>query len=515
MNMFSAAIVMNYLLASAVTAFIGIATRSRKLLDLVAIAMATTGLILSISLMFNTINYGVSTYMFGGFRPPLGVVYYADFISSSLSLLSSFATVVSIILACISMDQSIRRYFYPIAFLLIAGVHSFLFTGDIFHLYVATELVTITSCALTAIYSDKRNAIRATLIYGIAGTAITSFLLLSVILVYGSYGTVNIADIALKSIDPKAVTPFSGGVFGEIVSASITALAMITWVFLFKSGIMPTHFWLPRVYRSAPIASLVLFTSSSDILGVYGILRIYRILFSENSVITSFRNTMLFSLTAISTISAFLSALLTARQDRVRGIVAYSTITQLSLALAGVISRDSEAVAGGLLHISVNALGDTSILTGYTIYMKNRDIDNFSSRLAKVLIMIGFLNLFGLIPIVPGFWSKALMTKGFLDDGNIVGVATVLISTGLCAIGYFRFAINILLREQTSKFKVVSTEGRYFLNTTILLLLIAIVLGLGIGLTLNPQILNIIVELVSRSIDVDTYIANTFNMVNR
>jgi formate hydrogenlyase subunit 3/multisubunit Na+/H+ antiporter MnhD subunit len=224
---------------------------------------------------------------------------------------------------------------------------------------------------------------------------------------------------------------------------------------------------------------------------------------------------MLFSLTAISTISAFLSALLTAKQDRVRGIVAYSTITQLSLALAGVISRDPEAIAGGLLHMMVNALGDTSILTGYTIYMKSRDKDSSSLRLAKVLIMIGFLNLFGLIPIVPGFWSKALMTKGFLDNGNIVGVTVVLISTGLCAIGYFRFAINILLREQTSKFKVISTEGRYFLNTTIFLLLIAVVLGLGIGLTLNPQILNIIVELVSRSIDVDTYIANTFNMVNR
>ena len=513
--MFSAVIVVNYLLASVVTAFIGTAVHSRKALDLVAMAMATNGLVLSIFSMLDVVNDGMSIYMFGGFRPPLGVMYYVDFVNSSLSLLSSFATIISIILVCIFMDYSFRRYFYPIAFLLITGVHGFLFAGDIFHLYVATELVAITSYALTAVYSSKKNCIRAAIIYGIVGTAITSFLLLSVILIYGSYGTINIVDIALKSIDPRATTPFSGGVLGEIVSASITVLAMMTWVFLFKSGIMPTHFWLPRVYRTASIASLVLFTSSADILGVYGILRLYHILFSENSVIISFRNTMLFSLTAISMISAFSSALLVAKQDRIRDIVAYSTITQLSLALAGVISSDSEAVAGGLMHMMVNALGDTSILTGYTIYMKSRGIDDLSSRLAKVLIMVGFLNLFGLIPIVPGFWSKALMTKGFLDNGNIVGVAVVLISTGLCAIGYFRFVINMFSKKVVPKLEAVSMERRYFLNITILLLLIAVVLGFGIGLTLNPQIFNIIVELVSRSTDVDTYIANTFSMINR
>jgi formate hydrogenlyase subunit 3/multisubunit Na+/H+ antiporter MnhD subunit len=107
------------------------------------------------------------------------------------------------------------------------------------------------------------------------------------------------------------------------------------------------------------------------------------------------------------------------------------------------------------------------------------------------------------------------MTKGFLDNGNIVGVAVVLISTGLCAIGYFRFVINMFSKKVVPKLEAVSMERRYFLNITILLLLIAVVLGFGIGLTLNPQILNIIVELVSRSTDVDTYIANTFSMINR
>lgn len=509
--MITASIAMSYLVASVLTALVGLVKSSRRFLDLLAMAMAIIGLALSALLAINIARGGVEVYMFGGFKPPLGIIYYADFVSSTLSLLSSFAAVVSLAVAAMTMDFSVKRYFYPLAFLLVSGAQGFLFAGDIFHLYVCTELVAVSSYALTAVYIDKKNCIRAAMVYGIAGTAVTSFLLLSTVLIYSSYGTVNMADISLKSADPSAVTPFTGGVFGDIASSSALALALMTWVLLFKSGIMPNHFWLPRVYRVAPIASLILFTSSADVLGVYGILRLYHVVFSRGSIIAGFRDNLVLLLNILSIASALLSSLLVARQNRIRSVIAYSTIAQLSLALAGVISSNSIAVAGGLLHIAVNALGDSSVLTGYTIYVKQRR--GFSSVLAKALIAVGFLNLFGLLPLVPGFWSKALMVRGFLEEGAIPNAVAVLVSTGLCAVGYFRVAIGVLSGRFEIDRGAATGDGKLLAGLVLCLILLVVVLGVGLGLAFDIGVFSIVIEAVMHSTNTRRYISNILGLL--
>ncbi|MEM1609111.1 MAG: proton-conducting transporter membrane subunit, partial [Ignisphaera sp.] len=490
-------------------ALLGISRYGKKFLDSVAVSMAILGLAMSIALMLNSYRNSVEVYTFGGFRPPLGIVYYADFINSILSLLSSFATIISIVVAYITMDYNTRKYFYPLAFLLATGAQGFIFSGDLFHLYVSTELVAISSYALTGLYSNKRNCVRAAIIYGITGTAITNFLLLAVVLIYGSYGTVNMADIALKSMNPEATTPFSGRVFGDILHSSTVALAIMTWVFLFKSGIMPNHFWLPRVYRAAPIASIILFSSSADILGVYGILRLYHIAFSCRSVIATFRQTMLSMLTPLSLTSALFSSLLTARQTTFRGIVAYSTIAQLSLALSGTVLGVPELVAGGILHMVANALGDTSVLLGYAVHAKA--CGKKLHILSKVLVATGLLNLFGVIPVVPGFWSKALMVWGFVEEGVLAGAVIVLISTGLCAIGYLKLILRFFHMEDVkSDLGMVAkcTTKMQWTLATVASLLIAVVIGVGLALISVPKLINIFLDLTSNSIDVLTYISN-------
>lgn len=488
-------------------------TISRKASNLVALLGAITVFILALKSFIVVSKVGVVVYRFGGFPPPLGVVYVFDEVNSVLALSTSFALLLSVLYTSFFEGSEYKYLLYSLIYLLMAGVYGCLFTGDIFNFYVSVELTAISSYALTGFNKGKR-AIRAALIYGVAGTAITSFLLLASFIVYGSYGTLNIADIALKNRNVSVEVLFSGGIFGDIMLPSKVSLALITWIFLFKSGIMPNHFWLPEAYSAAPIPAIVLFTTSADIVGVYGLVRLYHLVFSENSIIKDFRATMLSVLFFLGAASAIIASMLVARQRSIRKLVAYSSISQFSLALLGITTGTGEGLAGSILHLIANGLGDTAILysVGILSYYSTNYAKGFKHRLAtllaKVVLVIGLINLFGVIPIIPGFWSKALLVLGSVKSGMAAGAAIVLISAGLCAVGYFNTLMRILQKYRDSS-TVHNVSGKRLTNivgTTIMLLLLVACLGLGISITLSPNIRAKVIEIGFNAIDSWRYI---------
>ncbi|MEM4789080.1 MAG: proton-conducting transporter membrane subunit, partial [Ignisphaera sp.] len=296
---------------------------------------------------------------------------------------------------------------------------------------------------------------------------------------------------------------FSGGVFGDIMLPSKVTLALITWIFLFKSGIMPNHFWLPEAYSVAPLPALVLFSTSADILGIYGLIRLYHLIFSSDSVIKDFRDIMLGILLLLGTMSAIIASMLVAKQKNIRKLVAYSSISQFSLALLGIVSGTEEGLAGSILHLVVNGLGDTAVL--YSVGILKHHSANLTQGykhkssvfLAKVVLIIGLINLFGVIPIIPGFWSKALLVLGFVKSGIAIAAVAVLVSAGLCAIGYFNTLMRILKKYKNSV-TIINTGTRYLTNLvaiTILSLILTVCVGLGISITLYSNVRTKVIEL--------------------
>ncbi|MEM4514041.1 MAG: proton-conducting transporter membrane subunit [Ignisphaera sp.] len=477
---------------------------SRRISDLIAFLGAITVFTLAVNSFIFVNKVGVAVYKFGGFPPPLGVVYVFDNVNTTLALSSAFALLLSVLYALFFEVNEYRYLLYSLIYLLMTGVYGCLFTGDMFNFYVSVELMAISSYALTGFYRGKK-AVRAAVIYGVAGTAITSFLLLASFIIYGSYGTLNIADIALKNRNTATEVLFSGGIFGDIILPSKVSLALITWIFLFKSGIMPNHFWLPEAYSVAPTPAIVLFTASADIVGVYGLARLYHLVFSEESAIKDFRATMLGLLFFLGTASAIIASMLVARQKTIRKLVAYSSISQFSLALLGIVSGAGEGLAGSVLHLVANGLGDTAILysVGILSYYTANNARGFNNKLAtllaKVVLAIGLLNLFGVIPIIPGFWSKALLVLGFVKSGMAVAAITVLVSAGLCAVGYFNTLMRVLQKYRDGS-SVASNVGINnplvnIVAITILLLILLACIGLGVSITLYLNVRAKIIEL--------------------
>jgi len=89
---------------------------------------------------------------------------------------------------------------------------------------------------------------------------------------YGTIGSLNIADMAIKvpmlSVEEQAITKAGG--------------LMLLVVFGLKAAMLPLHFWLPRTYAAATAPVAALFAIMTKV-GIYSILRIHGVIFGADA----------------------------------------------------------------------------------------------------------------------------------------------------------------------------------------------------------------------------------------
>jgi len=481
--------------------------RGVRYASLVAVLSSAAAFAMSLAILHHVVHNGVTTYFFGGFRPPLGIPYTVDVLSALLGLLSMAMLLLTVLYSTWFITSKWAYLYYSLLFLMATGSVGCFYTGDIFNFFVSLELLAIASYALTAFYRGNPRAVTAALRYAISGTIATSLYLFSVILVYSAFGTLNIADIALKVRNPEAQVPFSQGIAGDIVLTSKVAFSIMTWVFLFKTAILPLGFaWQPQVYAEAPVPIAAGFTAITDAVGLYWFLRFFNTVLGRDAIpaLSSFREALLSFIQVVAILSALVAALFMSMQRDAKKFIAYSTISQFSLALLGISLDSSYGTASALLYIVSNAIGDAILfyVTGIAVAGCGRSIKCLAvlkaSRCALASLLIAVLNLFGIIPLLLGFWAKMLLVLAGLGKSLALPVVTLVVS-GIAAIGYFR----LLYTAITSHTEVKSDPRLRSTATPTLLALVlavtAIVLGLCFALCTQFQnfILGIGAEIAS------------------
>ena len=179
----------------------------------------------------------------------------------------------------------------------------------------------------------------------------------------------------------------------------------------------------------------------------------------------------------------------------------------------GVLTGVPEGISGAMLHLITNGLGDMLMLysAGIAIISCGKDLSCLSTLRSNIIaytaFVIGSLNLFGIFPLLPGFWSKALLTLGFLKAGLFWGIIVVLVSSGLCAAGYFK-AIGAIFKLKRNSFITVSTT----IPAIVLVTLMLLALTLGILITLNGYFREFVIQWGYDMIDYKRYIVITLNL---
>jgi multicomponent K+:H+ antiporter subunit D len=144
----------------------------------------------------------------------------------------------------------------------IAGLNGAFLTGDLFNLFVFFEILLLASYALL-VHGGGRQRARAGLAYVVLNLVGSALFLVALGLLYGTLGTLNLADMALvfAGIDAADQAPVRA------------AAALLVSVFLLKAALLPLSFWLPHVYGAAVAPVAALFAIMTKV-GIYALLRV-------------------------------------------------------------------------------------------------------------------------------------------------------------------------------------------------------------------------------------------------
>lgn len=188
---------------------------------------------------------GSQHHALGDWAAPLGIGLRVDGLAVTFVVLTAaIASTCSVHAHLYLRDRpELQRYFWPLLWLMWAGLNSIWLSADLFNLYVGLELVGLSAVGLVAITGEPQ-ALASALRYLLAALAGSLAYLLGVALIYGGYGSLAIPDIAAR-IEP-----------GTSVSVAVALMAV---GLMFKTALFPLHGWLPPAHGGAlaPVSALL------------------------------------------------------------------------------------------------------------------------------------------------------------------------------------------------------------------------------------------------------------------
>lgn len=209
-----------------------------------------------------------NVYLLGNWAAPFGIVLVIDGLSALMLLLTATLALAALIFS-LAKWHAVGAHFHSLFQLLLAGVNGALLTGDLFNLFVFFEVMLAASYGLL-LHGTGTLRVKAGLHYIAVNLVAALFFLIGVSLVYGTAGTLNMADLAMRmpEMEPERLILMEAG-------AAVLGVA-----FLIKVGMWPLCFWLPTAYSaaSAPVAGMFAILSK---VGIYVILRLTMLLFGD------------------------------------------------------------------------------------------------------------------------------------------------------------------------------------------------------------------------------------------
>lgn len=423
-----------------------------------------------------------------GVKFPIRIIWEVDLFGALLALTVTFVSFLAIIysLEYMKHDTGLDKY-YTLTLVLELGMIGVVITGDIFNFYVFLEIMSIASYALVAFRNDTWEGIEAGVKYMFVGSLASSFILLGIALLYGQYGTLTMAYLAMKIAENPTLI-------------SKVALAFLIGGLLFKSGAVPVHMWLSDAHPAAP--SSISAMLSGLVIKAGGVYAIARIIFGIfNPGLHGYLKTFgmpAFNLNTLGWIIIFFACLtlvignaMAVVQNDMKRLFAFSSVGQIGYILLGfgigIVAYGDKigeiALTGAVYHIVNHAVikGLLFFIAGAVIHQVGTKNLNELSGLARrmpfttISFIIGATAIIGLPPL-NGFASKWLIYESSAMYNPILAVVAV-IGTVFSLIAYTRVLFTFLGVE-SEKVKMVKEPGTAMIVPMLVLVIIILVMGI-------------------------------------
>ncbi|PKA40306.1 Na+/H+ antiporter subunit D [Rhizobium sullae] len=444
-------------------------------------------------LLKRVIDGGPVTMVMGRWLPPFGIAFTVDLFGALMALAAAIAALAGSLYALSDIDPGGRRFgFFPFLMLLMAGVTGAFLTGDIFNLYVWFEVLLISSFGLL-ILGSEREQIDGAMKYAVLNLIGTTLFLIAVGYLYAIFGTLNMADIALKAAGLRDTAPL------------MTLAALFLLAFAMKAAAFPVNFWLPASYHTPRIVVSALFAGLLTKVGIYALIRVMVMLLPVEREALS----LMIALAGAATV--ILGALGALAQTDIRRLLGYVVISGIGSMLAGIAIGTPGGVSGAVFYalhsvVLMMALyllvGQAARLGGSFQLTALGGLYRERGWFAAVSLIL-FLAACGLPPF-SGFWPKVILVKASLDIGAWWLAAALLTGGFLTTICFGRVFLLAYWRPAPAPAETVAIGWQSALP---LLTLTALVTGFGI---LPEQLLSLAQAAAGSLADPGAYIHSVF-----
>jgi multicomponent Na+:H+ antiporter subunit D len=410
-------------------------------------ALAHLGL--SLSVARSVFATGRSSYAVGDFTPPFGIELVADGVSATLVLLVSAVTLGIVLYARTAGPHS--SGFYSGLLLLTAGISGVFVTGDLFNLYVFIEITGLATYALVATGRSPAAAM-ASLKYLLVGTIGASLYLLGVGYLYISTGSLNMADLAelLPTVGYDSPLVLTG--FGLIV----VGLAV-------KTALFPLHTWQPDAYAESPDSVTAYISALVSTAAAYALFRIIYVVFTP-----AFDAAVPFALDTLvilASVSVVVGSVLAVLQSDLKRMLAYSSVAQFGLVIAGFAVINTTAATGGLVHLVGHAVMKAGLFVGVGALAGvagGRTVDDLAGIADRAPVVSAAVAVlaFALVGVPPavGFAGKWHIVLGAVEGGRPIVAAVAVVST-LLTLAYFARVIERMYFREAPALDDVAEEA--------------------------------------------------------
>ena len=367
------------------------------------------------------IDMSLNWFTFGDTTIPFGI--YIDHLSLVMLLIATGLGALDIHFSHDYMkeDPDQARYYAKMLFF-IGGMILLVSAKELVGLFVGWEFMGLVSYLLISFWHQNKAPADA----GVAAFLYTKF---GDIFLFAAMGLLLYftGTLDLQKINQLA---------SEHQIASSVSFVIAIFIFIAaigKSGQFPLFPWLMRAMEGPTTVSALIHGATMVNSGIYIVARLFDFYAASQALVV---------VAAVASLSAFIGATSALVQSEIKKVLAYSTMSHLSLAFIGL---GVGSLAAGMTHLTNHAIFKALLFLGAgAVIMSarhNKDLFKLGGAYKKlslvaIFMAMGALSLSG-IPPFSGFYSKdAIIATSLLNPQTYGIISTLTIIAGVLSVAY-------------------------------------------------------------------------------
>ncbi|TXD39375.1 monovalent cation/H+ antiporter subunit D family protein [Lujinxingia vulgaris] len=416
--------------------------------------------------------------------PGFDLVLHASALPMLFVVLSAVLWLITTIYAIGYLERSPgRSRFFGFFSVCVSATTGIALSGNLFTFVLFYELLTLATYPLV-VHRGTREALRAGKIYLAYTLTGGTVLMVAVVWMHAVVGPFDFME---------------GGALATHFEDHRQALTILFWVMVaslgVKAALVPLHGWLPvAMVAPAPVSAL-LHAVAVVKAGAYGIVRLVYDVYGITFVRDLGLGTGLAIWASITIIYASLRAL---SQDKLKRMLAYSTVSQVAYIILGVGLGGPLASVGGIVHLVHQGVMKITLFFCAGNLAETLGIHRISQTRGVARRMpwtmaaftVGALGMIG-VPPLAGFISKWSLGTGAAASGSPWALAVLAISSALNAAYFLPVVFRAYFQEPLRPWPRESEAERFETHLSLLLppvitALFVIAMGLAASSTWSP-----------------------------